>query len=149
MRVEFKVPGAPIPKKRPRFSTRGSFPVAYNPQRSEERAWRTEAKNALFGEMGTWLPLEKGIPVFLDVVFYMPIPKSTSKRKRSRMLGMPHVKKPDTDNLVKFVKDCLNGIAWHDDSQVWSIVAKKKYSAGIPYTLVVLEWEEVCGSIIN
>ena len=61
----------------------------------------------------------------------MPIPKSASKKKQGAMKSgeIRHTKKPDLDNCIKFVKDCLNGIAWKDDSQVVRIVAYKHYHA--------------------
>lgn len=53
-----------------------------------------------------------------------------SKKKRLDMLEgriLP-LKKPDTDNIVKVVSDALNGVAYHDDTQIASIWAEKIYS---------------------
>ena len=38
------------------------------------------------------------------------------------------VKRYDTDNLLKWVLDCLNGMAWKDDCQVVELYGKKEYS---------------------
>ena len=38
------------------------------------------------------------------------------------------LKKPDIDNIVKVVADALNGVAYHDDTQIVMVVAKKVYS---------------------
>ena len=38
-------------------------------------------------------------------------------------------KKPDSDNIAKVVLDALNGIAYHDDTQIVMVVAKKVYSS--------------------
>ncbi len=141
MRVELEIPGVPVAKKRPRFSTRGKFPVAYNDQRREESAWRACASSALARAKVTMLPIPAGVPVDLKIDFHMPVPKSMSRKKQERSLGSPHTKKPDADNLVKFVKDCLNGIAWHDDSQVWQVFARKIYGPE-PKTRITLEWED-------
>ena len=35
------------------------------------------------------------------------------------------VYKPDVDNICKLILDALNGVAWHDDTQVISIEAFK------------------------
>ena len=43
----------------------------------------------------------------LDLQFCLPMPKSWSKKKRSEMNCMPHEAKPDLDNLIKSVLDCL------------------------------------------
>ena len=39
------------------------------------------------------------------------------------------LKKPDIDNIVKVVADALNGVAYHDDTQIVMVVAKKVYSS--------------------
>ena len=38
------------------------------------------------------------------------------------------MKKPDIDNVVKVYADALNGIAYHDDTQIVSLVCEKYYS---------------------
>ena len=58
-----------------------------------------------------------GVPVVLDVRFWFPVPKSYM-RKRRPVPEAPHTSKPDLDNLLKLVKDALNGVAWSDDAQV-------------------------------
>ena len=37
-------------------------------------------------------------------------------------------KKPDCDNIAKVILDALNGIAYHDDSQVVELVVHKHYA---------------------
>jgi Holliday junction resolvase RusA-like endonuclease len=68
--------------------------------------------------------------VKLKFVFYMAIPKSSSKSaKESMALGnIPHLKKPDVSNLIKFAEDILKEIVLIDDSIVTKIVASKQYS---------------------
>lgn len=82
--------------------------------------------------------IDKGLPVSIDVTFYMPIPKSgkitvvdpyTSKRKQVEVVeGRPHIFTPDADNLIKGLFDALNKIAWADDNQVYEIKSRKVYS---------------------
>lgn len=38
------------------------------------------------------------------------------------------LKKPDMDNIVKVVADALNGVAYHDDTQIALLSASKIYS---------------------
>lgn len=59
----------------------------------------------------------------------MPRPKNMIWKKRP-MPRVPHVKKPDSDNLIKAVKDALTGILWRDDCQVWKEQVTKIYHAG-------------------
>ncbi len=59
----------------------------------------------------------KGVEIsdILGVSFVIPMPKSWSKPKKLLMNGKPHQQKPDLDNLIKAVKDCL----LEEDSHVW------------------------------
>ena len=123
--LKFVIPGKPIAKKRPKFARRGKFVTTYNEQESEESKFMIQLMNQL---PAGFKPFEKGIPVFLDCVFYMPIPQA-SKKKTAQMISgeIMHTKKPDADNLLKFVKDCSNQIIYHDDSQVVYVRARKIY----------------------
>lgn len=116
--VTITVPGKPIAKARPRFFRRGSFVGTYNEQQTEEGKFMLLARQQ-WGDR----PVLEG-SVHLRCVFFFDYPKSMSIKNR---LGAMHTKKPDLDNLVKFVKDCLNGIAWKDDSQITSLIADKFY----------------------
>ena len=59
--------------------------------------------------------------------FTFEIPKSYTKKKRNELMFRPKTSKPDLDNLVKAVLDSLNGVAYEDDSIIWSIDATKEY----------------------
>ena len=127
------IPGTPIAKKRPRFARRGKFVTTYNSQETEEGRFLFEAQKQY-----QYPPIET--PIHLFCCFYMPIPKGTSKKKINLMElnQIKHTKKPDLDNLIKFVKDCLNGLVWKDDSQVFSIEAVKLYDQQ-PRTIIKVE----------
>ena len=111
------IPLVPYPAPRPRFSKWGT----YNPKKytDHKKAIATLAKCVFNGT-------EK--PVKLSCIFYMPIPKSWSKKKRLEAVGQYHIKKPDSDNLLKTIKDALSGIAYIDDSQVAVTITHKIYS---------------------
>lgn len=64
------------------------------------------------------------VPSQISLTFYLPMPKSWSKKRRNEMLGMPHQSKPDIDNLIKCFLDCL----LEDDSYVWRVDAFKLWS---------------------
>lgn len=125
-----KIIGKPIAKKRPRFARRGKFVMTYNDQETEEGKFFLQVQQQ-------WKepPLEGAVQLFCD--FFMPIPKGTSKKKRAQMISgdIPHIKKPDLDNLAKFVKDCLNSLIWKDDSQVIMLYAIKHYGEE-PMTMI-------------
>lgn len=133
------IPGKPIAKKRPRFVRRGKFVGAYNCQETEEGRFKWELASQMAGKD----PIPSGVPIRLSAVFYMPIPSSTPKKWLSSV-GHRHVKKPDLDNLVKFVKDCANGLIWKDDSQVFCVLAFKYYSDN-PRTELTVRAGEMAG----
>jgi Holliday junction resolvase RusA-like endonuclease len=59
-------------------------------------------------------------PVFLGVKAYMPIPVSKPKKWKAEALAgtIRPTTRPDLDNLLKQLKDCMTGIFWTDDKQV-------------------------------
>ncbi|MED1942075.1 RusA family crossover junction endodeoxyribonuclease [Cytobacillus firmus] len=77
----------------------------------------------------------------VEILFIMPIPGSWSKKKRDASVGEWHVKKPDTDNLVKGVFDSLNKIAWNDDNQVAKVTACKLYGESPGIEIIIRELE--------
>jgi Holliday junction resolvase RusA-like endonuclease len=121
MKIEYQlfVNGVPKAQPRPRMTANGHV---YNPDSAD--AWK-EAVKAAF--MACRKPVITG-PVGLYVKFFMPIPKGM---KAKEGVFMPHIKKPDTDNLLKAVMDSLTraGI-WKDDALVYSTEAVKGYEQG-------------------
>lgn len=55
------------------------------------------------------------------VTFVMPMPESLSEKKKQEYDGKPHQVRPDVDNMLKAVNDCLLS----EDSAVYFVVAKK------------------------
>jgi Holliday junction resolvase RusA-like endonuclease len=56
-----------------------------------------------------------------DVIFYLPMPKSWSKKKKAIMKDHPHQQKCDIDNLLKALFDAL----LPDDSYIYDVRARK------------------------
>ncbi|MDR1902012.1 MAG: RusA family crossover junction endodeoxyribonuclease [Treponema sp.] len=110
------VNGVPKAQPRPRMTAKGHV---YNPSSAD--AWKEEVRAA-------FLPCLKPTitgPVRLTVRFSLPMPKGMA------ITGIvaPHVKKPDTDNLLKAVMDSLTAVrVWKDDAQVFETLAGKYYT---------------------
>lgn len=142
----FTVPGVPIAKKRPRFVRRGKFVGTYNSQETEEGRFILSIMDQIRRKgYGEALPLPPGTAIYLSCMFTMPIPKSAPKKAIQRVRDgayWNHTKKPDLDNLVKFVKDCLNGQAWKDDSQVCGMAVYKSYDEEPSTTIRIVVWSE-------
>ncbi len=113
------IPLTPYPAPRPRFSKFGT----YNPKKYTEH----KKAFALLAKVQSKTYFERGIE--LNVTFFMPIPTSLSKKKRSELIEQHyHIKKPDCDNLLKTVKDSLEGVFYKNDSQICKVTMQKVYS---------------------
>ena len=124
---QIKVPGAPIPKKRPLFAHKDKngkalpFVKTINLQGDDEASWKYAAMKYMTERGGVQSVLQDG-PIALGFTFIMPIPRSSWPQYKIRDLrrGMTfyHFGTPDTDNLIKFCKDCMQGLCFKNDSQV-------------------------------
>jgi len=85
------------------------------------------------------------VPVSIDITFFMPIPKSTSKKKQKLLEGQHHSKRPDLDNLIKHLNDSLEGICWTDDAKIVEVTARKVYSSE-PRTEFSIRRKDVYGN---
>ncbi len=137
--ISINIPGKPIAKKRPRFARRGKFVTTYSDQETEEGKFLMLAKDQIKGE-----PFHG--PIVFCAMFFMPIPKNTPKYKQALASEgkLLHTKKPDLDNLIKFAKDCLNGLAWIDDAQVgfYGTPTGKRYDLNPRTEIRIYEFEE-------
>ena len=116
--------GQAVAQGRPKFTTRGGFPRAYDPAKS--RIWKDDVKmQALMQNVR----IIEG-PLFLKAEFHLMRPKSLPKKVTH------HVKKPDLDNLVKAVKDALEGIAYNNDSQICREDIGKYYTIDDPRVII-------------
>lgn len=122
MVFEITIPGNPVAKGRPRVGRYGT----YTPRKTADYESYVEYRWA--AEYGNIKPSDK--PLKAEIIFYMPIPKSASKKAKIAMESgvTAHIKKPDIDNMAKTVLDALNGLAYVDDSQIYSLTLYKTYS---------------------
>ena len=105
MEIKFTVPGEPRGKGRPRFS---KFGHTYTD--SETRAYETKIIAYYRKACGALRLLDTSF-LSVDIVAYLPIPKSATKAQRAGMEAgtiLPS-RKPDVDNIEKAVLDALNG----------------------------------------
>ena len=127
------IPITPVPKARPRFTRYGH---TYTPKKTAdyEKAIAEYWRQATNGFM-----YDKEQALIVNLVFGIPIPKSTSKSKTELMANgtIRPTKKPDVDNLAKAVMDALNDVAWVDDSQVVRVSIYKEY-AKEPYVYIYI-----------
>ena len=63
------------------------------------------------------------LPDAFKIEFLIPMPDGWSFKRKMEMIGKPHQQRPDLDNLVKAVLDCLKC----EDKYVYHIDAKKMW----------------------
>ena len=122
MAITFSLPGDPVPQPRARVSTVGGFGRAYVPKTHAVHAYRKAVAQA--AKAAGCDPHGEPVNVVIDFVFARP---KSHLRKSGLRAGAPVLPRPDLDNCAKGVLDSLNGVAWHDDSQVSRLVLEKSY----------------------
>ena len=125
MTLQFVIPGPPVGKGRPRFSTVGGTPRSYTPAvtREYEALIAARATEAMAGRE----PLQTPLTVYIYAS--MSVPLSWSKAKRQAALeGDIYPARPDVDNISKTVLDGMQGVVFENDSQVTYLKVTKKYT---------------------
>ena len=135
MPLAFDVMGDPVGKARPRVV--GGH--AYTPDKTaayEDRI-RLAYKRAVKDRPEEERFFGKDAQLSLTVSAFCRMPKRVNKTLREAMMSFRERprKKPDLDNILKVVADALNGLAYHDDSQIVSMSATKYWSHD-PYILI-------------
>lgn len=158
MKISFIVPGNPQGKARPRVCRINGKSITYTPKKTVEyeKLIRTSAVaeiknfeqrrepcydairasyNAVSG-----VKFEKNVPLEMNILALFSLPKTASKKFVNAALNneVYPAKKPDCDNIIKVICDALNGLAYHDDSQVCRVYFEKTY-APIPCVKVEIK----------
>lgn len=137
--MSYQIRIAGVPKAQPRVKARG-FKVGksvrvhiYTPDTAND--WKEAIRDGVREVGVSSFPPHTSLEV--QLLFDMPRPRSHFGSR----LGEPYLKtdspkdpttKPDLDNLTKAVWDALNGIIWHDDSNITRTVQEKNYTEGDP-----------------
>jgi Holliday junction resolvase RusA-like endonuclease len=149
--LEFTVTGVAATKGSGRAVTSKSTGRAmYLPDNPRTKDWQAAvgwSAAIAVRALGGGVPFPEG-PVTMAVVFYLPRPK-TLLTKRNAAIDVPHVKKPDTDKLVRSAFDALSEIAWTDDSQVTDLIARKRYCAAgaVPKAVIRVRASALAGGL--
>jgi len=150
--IDIHIPGEPHAQGRARHSPlmrggtpvigRGGRPVVITYDPTESRSWKAYAKECIRQVIvNHWLPSAAGFcvplegPLSLSVLALFTMPAG---RFLKRGVGPRAWKtgKPDTDNILKAVKDAASGLLWLDDKQVvnpqvWKVVGAQGEAPGI------------------
>jgi len=119
---QITVHGDPVPKGRPRFTSRNGFNRVYTPKKTKlyEELIRNQLK-IKYPHINT---ISQPVHVQIIAVFKRPQRLKTKKSHQGLIL---HTKRPDLDNVAKAIFDALNSIL-HDDAIICSMHSIKFYS---------------------
>lgn len=122
-KMTFIIPGACVPKGRPRVTFKGKKVMAYTPERT--RNYANAAKAYVLNEYNknnrAAIPYPRPVRVTLEF-----------------LLNRPPTATPDIPNLVVQMLDTLEGVSYENDSQVVALNALKR-RARFPMTQVTVE----------
>jgi len=107
--IRIIIPGVPLPWKAPYVGTHGAFSPRYEAAKIIKSLIRQQYDG----------PVLDGY-FWVDLFFYMPIPKSISKKKRQMMIDgkIRPESGGDRTNLSKFYEDLLQGIVIKNDKKI-------------------------------
>ena len=119
--IKLLIPGQPCAKQRPRVVD-GHI---YTPAKTVN--YETFVKELYV--IGNYAKQLEGA-LQMTVKAYFQIPKSKPKKIQQQMRAgeICPTGKPDWDNVGKIISDALNGLAYHDDSQIVEARVEKWYS---------------------
>lgn len=126
----FRAYGIPKPQARPRAFVMGTSARIYSPKTD----WFRIVHQAALEHRP---PVPMDLPVYLNVRFVMPRPKS----KRTQRWACS---RPDSDNLLKAVMDAMtNAKWWTDDGRVALVTLQKLYETAELIPGVIVECSEM------
>lgn len=103
------------------------------------RAYKDLIRNTILLRDGKYIYEQLGKKTEFELIFYLPLPKSASRKKRAELAGRPHDKKPDIDNLIKAIFD----IICEDDKHIWKVTACKFWAE--QNTVFSKKGVQICG----
>lgn len=110
------IPVEPTGQMRPRAFVRGNHAAMHKDKKQETR------ESAIMAYIQPHVPAQRFTgPLLLGVRAFMPLPKSKPRKwlDQARAGFIRPTTKPDLDNLIKQVKDCLTQMGvWDDDKLV-------------------------------
>lgn len=126
MVIEFFLPMIPptVTQQEHQVRVRNGKPIFYEPDHLRE------ARQKLMAHLGKHVPEEPILSAIrLTTKWIWPLPKKQIDRLKSTGLhdfAMYKTTKPDTDNVIKMLKDCMTRCGyWKDDALVASEITEK------------------------
>ena len=131
--------GTPLAKKRHRAASIKGKAHIFDPQVKVMNTLKWFFAQQMRAE--GFLKLSEGA-IKMKLIAYMPKPKSWSQKRLKEAEDQPVVTKPDCDNIFKIYADILNGIAYHDDSQISYLLVEKFYSDNPRVEIIIMPYKD-------
>lgn len=140
MRLEFTVPGKPVPQGGMTAFAKGNRAFVTHKKPKELGDYRARVALAAT-QAGAELTRA---PVIVNASFLLPRPKGhygTGRNASQLRASAPHwpMTKPDIDKLERALLDAITGVVIADDSQVIRSYCDKQYALEAPRTVVYIE----------
>lgn len=122
--LRLKIKGTPVPKQSMKFTKTG---FSYQPAKIKKEV--VNIRSQVVNQLPENFEMFTG-PLVLFAVFIFPEKKTHKAAERKILQAGGLVKKdthPDNDNLMKQLKDSLQGVVLRKDSQVYCEIAYKGY----------------------
>ena len=113
--LRFTIPGKPVPKQRPRISTKNGIVRAYTPKNTANYE-KLVANISMFNRIDDVVLLG---PISVKLLIFL-------ERAKSNKDLFP-ITKPDIDNYAKSILDGMNGVIYKDDSQIIDLHVQLRY----------------------
>lgn len=131
--IAFEVPGEVRGKGRPRTrvvttGTGNAFASIYTDAETKKYESRIASHAMTVKVKAGWNDMRE-VPLRMDIIAYIGIPKSWSKKKRAALADTPAMCLPDADNIYKSCADALNNVLYRDDKMVATISCQKIWIA--------------------
>lgn len=135
-----RAPSAVIIPPLPKEIQRRHHIQMYTP--ADVRKWQNDFKHEAREQMKDRTPVSGALAVNISIM--LPVPKSMSAKKAALALEgrLRPITRPDADNYCKAIADCLNGVAWLDDSQIVDLFVSKSYAAKPSVMVEIIELGE-------
>ncbi len=133
------LPYRALPKGRPRFRKAGAFVRTYTDAKTRKYEERVRAEAVLIMSESNRSPSLGPLSVIINARFKPP--KSWSKKKQQKAVAgeIPHMTKPDVDNVQKAILDALEGPVYANDKQVVRATVQKGYALEDGVDIIVKE----------
>lgn len=134
MKITFTIHGEPMGKQRPKATAIGGHARVYTPKNTVQYESKViSAYKEIYGDNIAFPNPDE--EVYATIIANFQLQKTHYGKRGINQSGLDKLsgkvnptKAPDCDNVAKICLDALNGLAYHDDSQITALLVLKCYA---------------------